>query len=88
MPIELHSSVGTGAGSIMDSNGKSIPIISLHFAIHPGILEQMENGEEEFDPTDESKWKNYALSIRAARELIERLNEAVNMTIENLGNKK
>lgn len=79
---QLHSGVGTGAGAVLDDKGRRIHLVCLHFAKDPAMLEALESGDCEFDPEDNDLWHNFALSIRAARQLISDLQECVDAAIE------
>lgn len=80
--MQFHSAVGTGAGVAQDKQGRSVPVVTMHFTKDPSFLERLEDGDEEFDPDDGELWHSFALSIRGARQLVEDLKEAIESAIE------
>ena len=79
---QVHYSVGTGAGQIINENDIEKPIVMMYFAKNEEILEQIENETVEYDPTDTNNWLGIALTIDGARHLIEDLQEMIDEAIQ------
>lgn len=80
--MQFHSGVGTGAGVCEGPDGKPVPVVTMHFAKDPSILERLENGDADFDPNDPELWHSFALSIRGARQLLDDLQGAIDAAIQ------
>lgn len=79
-PMQMHSAVGTGAGMVRHGK-RDVPVVTLHFAKDVETIRRLEAQEIEFNPEDQRLWSSYALSIRAARQLIGDLNEAIDSAV-------
>lgn len=86
--LQIHSAVAIGIGqAIVDQ--KRIPIVGLQFAKDLSTLRQLESGElDSAALMDQRLWTSYGLSVRAARQLITDLTEAVDQAITDLADEE
>jgi hypothetical protein len=74
---QLHQSVGVAAGSVYEQKRRT-PVVTLSFVKDFSALDDLEDGH--YDPED-GRWHNFALTVRAARQMIADLEEAIDIAI-------